>query len=120
MINPLDYLYYKIYVAWSYISGGGKPGNNMPAIGLLLLSNIITGYVLIYKSFSETFGILSAIIVVIFCAIYFNLKKEDEILKKYENESQKSQIIGAIAVISYSIISIVSFICVLLYYAKNR
>ncbi len=119
MINPLDYLYYKIYVAWSYISGGGRPGNNMSAIGFLMLSNIFTVYILIYKTFSISFGLISAILEGIFCAIYFNFKKEDKILKKYENESPQSKIIGNIAVILYAIISIVSLVCVGLYHAKK-
>ncbi|MEA5006283.1 MAG: hypothetical protein VB022_07710 [Rikenellaceae bacterium] len=118
MINPLDYLYYKIYVAWSYISGGGRPINHISAIGFLMLSNIYTIHELIFHTFSDTFGIISALFVVVFCAIYFNFKKEDKILEKYENESPKSQVIGSIAVILYVIISIVSLICVVLYSAK--
>lgn len=120
MINPLDYLYYKIYVAWTYLSGGGKPTNNLSAIGFLMLSNIFTIYILIYKTFSMSFGLLIVILEGLFCAFYFNSKKEDKILKKYENESPQSKIIGTIAVILYAIISIVSLICVGLYYTKNR
>jgi hypothetical protein len=119
MINPLDYLYYKIYVAWSYISGGGRPINHISAIGALMFSNIITVYIIINGELSETFGIGSVFFEVIFCAIYFNFKKEDKILKKYENESSQSKIIGNIAVILYAIVSLVSLIDVLSY-LKNR
>ena len=119
MINPLDYLYYKIYVAWSYISGGGRPINNISAIAVLLLSNIITVRLLIFHTLSELFNIISPISVVLFCAIYFNFKKEDKILEKYENESPKSKVIGSIVVILYAIISFASLICVGLYSAKR-
>lgn len=84
-----------------------------------MLSNIYTIHELIFHTFSDTFGIISALFVVVFCAIYFNFKKEDKILEKYENESPKSKVIGSIAVILYAIISFVSLICVGLYYAKR-
>jgi len=115
MINPLDYLYYKIYVAWSYISGGGRPINHISAIGFIMLSNMYTVYIAINKTLSETFGIGSIILEVIFCAIYFNSKKEEMIIKKFENESNKSRVIGNIIVIGYSLLSVISLIYVLKY-----
>lgn len=115
MINPLDYLYHKIYVAWSYISGGGIPINNISAIGFLMLSNMYTVYIAINKTLTEAFGIGSIIFEVIFCAIYFNIKKEEMIIQKFENESNKSRIIGNIIVIAYSLLSLMSLIYVLKY-----
>ena len=115
MINPLDYLYYIIYVAWSNISGGGRPINNTSAIGFLMLSNMYTVYIAINKTLTEAFGIGSVIFEVIFCAIYFNIKKEEMIIQKFENESNKSRMIGNIIVIAYSLLSLMSLIYVLKY-----
>ncbi len=58
MTNPFDYLYYKIYNALSYISGGGNPIRHYSAMGAILLINILTIYLFITGTYSVTFAAL--------------------------------------------------------------
>ena len=119
MINPFDYLFYKIYNAWSYLSSTGKPINYFAPIGILFLLNAWTTYMLLVDGFSKAFAYGSVAFVGIFLFIRFRPKREAKIIAKYSKESNKSRMIGNTVVIFYVTLSIVSFILVMKHYAKG-
>ncbi len=113
MVNPFDYLYYKIYTAISYISGGGYSANHHSVMGALLLLNITTIYILIAGTFSLPFAIVCIGVETILFFIFYMPKRGTRILAKYNKESEKSRMIGNAAVVLYVIITIVTFALVL-------
>ncbi|MCD7901065.1 MAG: hypothetical protein LUH22_14705 [Bacteroides sp.] len=107
MINPLDYLYYKIYKAWSFLSGGDYPIKHQAAMLLLIWFNILTVYFLFFKELpSEKFNIACVIVIGIIILIIYRPKREAKIVAKFEKESEDSRIIGNILVICYVVGSI--------------
>ena len=112
MINPLDYLYYKVYKGLSYISGGGNPLSQIGATTILLMANFFTIYYLIAGELPKSVLTISTTIITLFCAIYF-LIKEDKILAKYDQESEQSYRKGNMIVTVYVILTFVAAICVL-------
>jgi hypothetical protein len=113
MINPFDYLYYKIYTAWSYINGGGYPIRQHGAMWLLLFLNILTIYLLITDFIINTFMWCAGVFILIILFICYRPKREVKILAKYSKESEMSRIIGDATVVLYVIISIFVFTLVL-------
>jgi hypothetical protein len=112
MINPFDYLYYKIYSALSYISGGGNPINHIGAIILLFILNCMNIYTLITGELSATFAYISGFLILIVSLIYF-YSRQAKIIAKYSQESEQSRTIGNTAVVLYVIISIVAAVLVI-------
>lgn len=112
MINPLDYLYYKVYKGLSYISGGGNPMSQIGATMVLLMINFSTIYYLIAGELPESVLTGAMIIIILFCTIYFSIK-EDKILAKYDQESEQSYRKGNMIVTVYVILTFVAAICVL-------
>ena len=113
MINPFDYLHYKIYKAWSQLNGGGYPFSHYAVIAIPYILNSLTIYILIVNEFpsKEIFsGIAFPILVIVF--ICYRPNREDKILAKYCNESEDSRLIGNAVVVFYYIISILVFILV--------
>jgi len=115
MINPFDYLYYKIYKALSFISGGINPTNLTAAFGLLLLSNTLTVYMLIAGEFSLTFAYCSLAVLALISLFNLLSNKEEKIIAKFKNESEKARILGDALVILYVVISIILFIIAIKY-----
>ena len=111
MINPFDYLFYRIYSVWKYIGGV----NHCSAMGFVLLCNIITIQLLITGTYSLDFAIFVSFVVIIWMITYTS-KRESRIIAKFENESNKARIIGNICVIIYMILSIVLLLIVAKYY----
>ena len=107
MINPFNYLFYKIYVFLSHISGGGNPITHLSAMGLLL--NSFTFYLFFFDKLFPSFGCL---ILVILLLPYAVPKISDKIISKYEKESEKSRLIGNTVVTFYVILSVVALILV--------
>ena len=109
MINPFNYLFYKIYVFLSHISGGGNPITHLAAMGTLLGINIMTIYLFIYGNwppFSLLYMILAPLV------LYAIPKISDKIISKYEKESEKSRLIGNTVVTFYVVLSVVALILV--------
>jgi hypothetical protein len=127
MINPFDYLFYKIHTAWSHISGNGSSGKHHGAMMILLMLNFFTIYELIYgyipldisehlrrKGFTSDLIVLASGIFIIFISpVFYSSKREKRIIAKYKNESEKSRIIGNAIVICYVILTFAS-----LYFAR--
>lgn len=112
MINPIDYLYYKVYKGISYMNGGSYPITQVGATGLILIANYMTISYLILGRFPDYFMRISGLFLIAFCIIYFSVR-EKKILAKYEQESEKSQKIGNWIVICYIIFTCLSFYFVL-------
>ena len=112
MINPLDYLYYKVYKGLSYISGGGNPLSQTGATMALLLINFSTIYYLISGELPKSILAVAMTIIILFCVIYFWIK-EDKILARYDQESEQSYKKGNMIVAIYVILTFVAAICVL-------
>lgn len=114
MINPFDYLFYKIYVFLSHLSGGGNPITHLGAMGVLLGINVLTIYLFVYGE-SPPFIIYIILTPLLFYAFP---KKMERIISKYDQESEKSRLIGNTAVTFYVLLSIASFILVVKSYAN--
>lgn len=114
MINPIDYLYYKVYKGISYINGGGHPITQTGATSSLLLANYMMVCYLILGEFTDRFLTVSVFCLIVFSLIYFPLR-EKSILAKYEQESEKSRKIGNRIVIGYIIFTFLSLYFVLAY-----
>ena len=112
MINPFDYLYYKLYKFARYTGSRTFTGGWLV---MLFLSNVFSVQVLLTgnKDFFDTFGTGISFLVVLFMLIfYWPSKRGKKVIAKYKNESEKSRIIGNTMVTCYVILSIVSFILV--------
>jgi hypothetical protein len=106
MMNPVDYLWYKIRNMMTYIDHGGNHITDIAAMGLCLIANILTIIVLISGEFPNKFmcaWILIVVAVIVFP--YMSRKKQAKVLWKYKNESRKSQIRGNITIAVYIILS---------------
>ena len=114
MINPFDYLFYKIYTAWSHLYFSRVPYTHTLIMTLLLALNVLTGYLFIEREWpSDNFMIISYVTIVVFTLPYLHPRKESRIIAKFENESGRSRTIGNTVVISYVILSIISFVLVM-------
>jgi Ca2+/Na+ antiporter len=119
MINPFDYLYYKIYKALCFINGGYESIQQHAIMGGLLLINILTIYILIAGDLPSTaLCVMYLLLSTAIHSVFYMTKREKKILDKYEKESKKSRIMGNIAVLLYVIVSIVAFALALKSIAK--
>jgi len=119
MINPFDYLYYKIYNALSYINGGIPANRTLGLYGLIIALNVLSIIILIVGDLPDIYIVISLIFVFLFVFAYFRKKKENAIIKRYENETENSRIIGNVSVIIYVLLSIVSFVWAIKHIASN-
>jgi hypothetical protein len=110
MINPFDYLYYKMYRAWYWLNGGYSQGPGT-VIMLLYTVNFITIYAVIARELppAELIGGCLFFTFIIFLFLYRS-KREKKIIVKYGRKSTESRETGNIIVVFYVIISIVAFI----------
>lgn len=117
MINPFDYLYYKLYKAWSVFTVGEYPPPPHGIMLLLLSFNVYSLYSWIFKQRPSTAIFMIFLIfmgiVILFC---YRAKVENQIIAKFDRESKTSRIIGNIAVTIYAILSIWGFGLALKYY----
>ena len=114
MINPFDYLLYKLHKI-ERCTGVRTVAYSMGQMGGLLFLNFFTIYGWLTGSKDPTDKISSIGFISIFILIptfYWILKRDKKIIAKFKNESKKSRIIGNTAVVCYVILSIVSFIWV--------
>jgi len=111
MMNLLDYVFYKLYRFMSRINGNRDPITHSGAMTMLLLANIWTLYAFIITSYSNLFGFLIGIPIVVFVGMRYSSDKQvNKILEKYKNESAESSKRGNIIVFSYIILSFVLFL----------
>lgn len=111
MINPIDYLYYKVYKGISYMNGGGHPITQIGATCSLLLANYMIVCYLIFGEFTDRFLTVSVFFLIVFSLIYFPIR-EKRILAKFEQESERSRKIGNRIVIGYIIFTFLSIFLV--------
>lgn len=117
MINPFDYLYYKLYKAWSHLSFSGIPTHHTGIMSLLLTFNVYSIYTWIFKAkVSITVFMIFAFFVVITILFCYRTKVENKIIEKFDKESKTSRIVGSLAIILYAILSVWGFSLVLKYY----
>lgn len=116
MINPFDYLFYKIYRAWSHLSFNGEPIGHLGVMTFLLLSNVLTIYLLIFgEILPEQVALISGFLIAATLFVSYRPKREARILSRFEKESKERRIIGNTIVILYTIISIIACILTLKY-----
>jgi hypothetical protein len=115
MINPFDYLFYKLYKV-ELCTGGTNLGYSMGWMLVLLFLNFLTIYWWLTGSMEPTDTISSvgfASIFILITLFYWILKRDKKVIAKFKNESTKSREIGNLVVICYVILTIVSFILVI-------
>jgi hypothetical protein len=105
MINPLDYLWYKIYKAQFFIGGKKKPLRDIPFMGCILGINMVCITWLIYGDIFDNFIIFIFILDTIIISPYFCTKKQAKIVKKYRHETEKYRIIGNTVIVIYIILT---------------
>jgi len=111
MLNPFDYLYYKMYKISSYISY--TKADSAGFMSILLSLNFFTLYILITGSKDTLTAFVFFLLVLSFLIlVYWIFKREKKIIVKYKNESENSRIIGNTIVVCYVVLSIVLFILV--------
>ncbi len=109
MINPFDYLQYKIYKTMSWLIGNGSERYYGILFSLYFLNIITITTILIGRQLSDTFAISCGFCILVVGLIFYRKKRERNVIAKYKNESERSRIIGNFAVVLYVILSIVSF-----------
>lgn len=107
MINPFNYLFYKIYKTLSCFSISGEPIGQVGVMTFLLGFNVLAIYFLIFKEVpSQKIGVTVFYLIATILFVAYRPKREAKIIAKFEKESEDSRLIGNIAVISYVIFSI--------------
>lgn len=78
MINPIDYLYYKVYKGISYMNDGSYPITQVGATGLILIANYMTISYLILGRFPDYFiGISGLFLNRVLYNLFFCQRKKD-------------------------------------------
>ena len=104
MKNPVDYLWYKIY-RWLK-SGGGNAMTDTACVSGVLLLNLFSIYVLIFRDVPSLFVCaLMLVFSIIITNPYQNKEKGMKILRKYIRESDEERIRGNAIVAIYVILS---------------
>ena len=88
MINPIDYLFYKIYNGLDLIGGGTE----VVATTLLVQINLMTIAIAIFGTVSLEAFIFIGIIGLYLVSYYTD--NQEKIMAKYESESESSRQIG--------------------------
>ena len=99
MINPIDYLFYKIYNGLDIIGGGREA----IATTILIQINLMTIAIAIFSTISLGIFIFIGIIGIYLVSYYANNK--EKIMEKYESESELSRKIGNTIVTVYVILT---------------
>ena len=116
MINPFDYLYYRIYKIWSWFDGGGEPVKHEAGLALLYGLNLLTIYTALYKETPKVESmIIVAFLILAVILICYRPKREKRIVAEFEKKSEDFREIGNIIANAYIIISICAFVLVTKY-----
>lgn len=110
LTTPLNYLFYKLYVFFSYLSYSEVPIGHIQVMGFLLLLNIAT---FLWGVFDISPAFWMVIVSTLLIIPYSFGKIEEKVIARHSKETADSQIIGNMAVITYVILSILLFIYVL-------
>lgn len=111
-VNPIDYLYYKLNTWLAYLTISGQSSGGLWFPSLLLGFNVSCILNITTRVTDESRITISAI-VSIFIAFYY-ICKDEQIMAKYELESDEASSRGSKAVILYIIFTIA-----LLYVSEN-
>ena len=110
LLYPLSYLFYKLYVFFSYLSYSEVPVGHTQVMGFLLFLNIATFFLGIFDiSISFWMGLIPLFAII----IYSFGKIEKKVITKVSKETADARIIGNILVLTYVSLSILLFIYVL-------
>ena len=109
--SPFDYLFYKLHAFYYHMRGGGSTHVAVfGTMGILILLNVFTVYLLLYGELSDTFMDISIIAVSLFMLLLTLPKRMKKVTARYENESETSRVVGNAFVTLYVIGTIVGFI----------
>jgi len=111
MINPYDYLFYKLYRINSEIDPGNASFISAMLIVYFVFFNILSAFIFYYAenpdiTVSKTQGVGLMAVLVIFNLLYFNRKRVERICNTYSKESKKYSLLGWILTISYVVLSV--------------
>jgi hypothetical protein len=110
LFYPFSYLYYKLYVFFSYLSFSEYPVGHMQVMGFLLFLNIATFFLGIFDfSISLWMGLIPLFVII----IYSSRKIEKKIFARFSKETDDARIIGNVLVLTYIILSVLLSIYVL-------
>jgi len=104
MINPFDYLWYKMYRFFSKIEKSA-PWSSIKVMSILVAANLMSIIILMCGYLRSDYCGLIFIIDVIIVFPYFFQKKQCKVIARYRKESEKSRIIGNASVIIYIILT---------------
>lgn len=99
MVNPFDYIYYKIHNGLDVIGGGRA----ISATIIVFQINLITITTITFDKIPVSYYIIGILIGIYLVSYYAN--NEEKILKKYESESELSRKIGNTIVTIYIILT---------------
>lgn len=83
MINPVDYLWYKLYKVFSHIEKGAASSSAKCLGGVLLISSF-TILSVINKNIILNYSTLIVVLIIIIDTPYFCTKKQAKVLKNIE------------------------------------
>ena len=110
LLYPLSYLFYKLYVFFSYLSFSENPVGHIQVMGFLLFLNIATFFLGIFDfSISLWMGLIPLFVII----IYSSGKIEEKIIARFSKETDNARIIGNILVLTYVVLTIFLSIYVL-------
>lgn len=99
MINPINYVFYKIHSGLDIIGGGRAPLATTGTISINLTTSI-------FAIFGQIPNFCYIIIIVVgWYLVSYYYDNEEKILKKYESESESSRKIGNTIVTIYVILT---------------
>lgn len=106
---PINYLFYKLYSFYISIFNIETPPtmSHMGFLMMILISNFVTISLAVYGNFPSYNSFLTIIFILIPYAIP---SVADYIVNSFSKESDKSRIIGNIAVFLYIVLSILSLV----------
>ena len=113
MINPFDYLYYRMYKIWFWLECGDEPVRYLFGLVLLYGLNLLTIYIALYKDIPKLGSIYIAFFLILaVILICYRPKRGKRIVAEFEKKSEDYREIGNIIANAYIIISICAFVLV--------
>jgi len=106
---PINYLFYKLYSFYVSIFNSETPPtmSHMGFLMMILISNIVTISLAVYGNFPS----YNSFLIIIFILIPYAIPSvADYIVNSFSKESDKSRIIGNIAVFLYIVLSVLSLV----------
>jgi diacylglycerol kinase len=106
---PINYLFYKLYSFYVSIFNSETPPtmSHMGFLMIMLISNLITISLAVFGNVPS----YNSFLIIIFILIPYAIPSvADYIVNSFSKESDRSRIIGNIAVLSYIVLSVLSLV----------